>query len=36
VESDIESDFLPTDIQPLFVKFAEQYNFPEGISFSAG
>jgi len=36
VESDIISWFLPTDIQPLFVNFAEQYNFPEGISYSAG
>ena len=36
VESDITAGFLPTDIQPLFVKFAESYNFPEGISYSAG
>lgn len=36
VESELESGFLPTDIQPELVKFAENYNYPEGVSFSAG
>ncbi|MCP4523871.1 MAG: efflux RND transporter permease subunit, partial [Candidatus Gracilibacteria bacterium] len=36
VESDILTGYLPTDIQPLFLDFAEDYSYPEGISFLAG
>ena len=36
VESDVLTDYLPTDIQPKFVEFAEKYNFPDGITYSAG
>ena len=35
VESELENGVLPTDIQPQLIDFAEQYNFPEGISYSS-
>ncbi len=34
IEADLETWVLPTEIQPRFIKFAENYNFPEWISFS--
>lgn len=33
VTSDVETGYLPTDIQPWFLTFAENYNYPEGITF---
>jgi len=33
VESDVEFWKLPSDIQPIFVTFAENYNYPDGISY---
>ena len=36
VESDVIAGYLPTDIQPKLVEFANNYTYPEGISFSAG
>lgn len=36
VESDLEDGFLPTDIQPKFLEFAQSYSYPKGISFSSG
>jgi multidrug efflux pump subunit AcrB len=27
---------LPSEIQPLLITFAQEYNYPEGISYSAG
>lgn len=35
VNADVESWYLPTDIQPELLKYAESYNFPEWISYSA-
>ena len=34
--SDLEPGVLPTEVQPKLIEFAESYNFPEGISYSAG
>jgi HAE1 family hydrophobic/amphiphilic exporter-1 len=34
VEADILPGLLPTDIQPLLVKYAEDYVYPEGIIFT--
>ena len=34
--SDLEPGVLPSEIQPKLIEFAESYNFPEGISYSAG
>ena len=36
VDSDLDTWFLPSDIQPLLLDFAAQYSYPQGISFSAG
>lgn len=36
VESDMLPDYVPTQIQPLLVNFAESYSFPAGITFAAG
>jgi HAE1 family hydrophobic/amphiphilic exporter-1 len=36
VESDVIAWYLPTDIQPKLVEFANNYNYPEWIYFSAG
>lgn len=36
VESSLETWVLPTSIQPGLLQFAENYSFPEGISFTAG
>ncbi|MCP4523131.1 MAG: efflux RND transporter permease subunit, partial [Candidatus Gracilibacteria bacterium] len=36
IESDILSDYLPTDIQPELLEFAQNYSYPQGINFSAG
>ena len=33
--SDLETWVLPSKIQPKLIEFAEKYNFPEGISYSA-
>lgn len=33
VESDVEDGYFPTDIQPKLVEFANQYDFPEWISY---
>lgn len=35
VSSDLEDWFVWTDIQPKLLKFAEEYKYPEGISFIA-
>lgn len=35
VDSDLESWFLPSQIQPQLLSFAEKYNYPSWISFSA-
>lgn len=35
VESEVEFWKLPSDVQPIFTKFAENYNYPEWISFTA-
>jgi len=35
VNSDLETWVLPTSVQPLLIDFAESYNFPEGISYTA-
>jgi len=35
VNSDLQVWFLPTQIQPSLIDFAESYNFPEGISYTA-
>ena len=35
VESDILPEYVPTDIQPILVDFAEKYSFPAWISFAA-
>lgn len=35
VGSEVETWYLPTDLQPKLLEFAEKYNFPEGISYSA-
>ncbi len=35
-ESDVSEWFLPTDIQPKLVEFAQNYHFPEWFSYSAG
>jgi len=35
VNSDLESWVLPTEIQPKLIEFAETYDFPEGISYTA-
>lgn len=34
--SQLQEGTLPSEIQPLLIDFAEQYNYPEGISYSAG
>lgn len=36
VESELEAGTLPTDVQPKLIAFAENYDFPEGISYSSG
>ncbi|MCH2188389.1 efflux RND transporter permease subunit [Candidatus Gracilibacteria bacterium] len=36
VESDLELDTLPSEVQPQLITFAESYNYPAGISFSSG
>ncbi len=36
VESDILPGFVPTQVQPKLVSFAETYSFPVGISYAAG
>lgn len=33
-EADLENGFLPTDVQPKLIEFAEEYNYPEWITFS--
>ncbi|MDD3646082.1 MAG: efflux RND transporter permease subunit [Candidatus Gracilibacteria bacterium] len=33
VGSDVEDGYLPTQIQPLLDMFAQDYNYPEGISY---
>ena len=35
VESELENWFLPTEVQPALTEFAESYNFPDGISYTA-
>lgn len=35
VESDLEDGFLPTDVQPKFLEFAQKYNFPKWIWFTS-
>lgn len=35
VESDLEQWEVPTDYQPKLIEFAQNYNFPEGISYKA-
>jgi multidrug efflux pump subunit AcrB len=35
-ESGLQEGVLPSEIQPLLIEFAEKYNYPEGISYSAG
>lgn len=35
VESDLDIWVLPSDVQPDFLSFAQQYDYPTGISFSA-
>lgn len=34
--SDLEAGVLPSSIQPQLIEFAESYNYPEGISYTAG
>jgi len=34
--SDLEPWILPTEIQPQLIEFAENYNYPEGVSYTAG
>jgi len=34
--SDLQPDVLPSSIQPKLIEFAENYNYPEGISYTAG
>ena len=34
--SDLEPGVLPSEIQPKLIEFAENYNYPEGISYTAG
>jgi multidrug efflux pump subunit AcrB len=36
VESEVENGYLPTDIQPKLIEFAQEYNFPDAVSYSAG
>ncbi len=36
VNSDVENGFLPSDIQPQLLTYAETYQFPEGITYSSG
>ncbi len=36
VNSDVDSKYLPSDIQPKLNDFAESYVFPSGISYTAG
>ena len=33
--SDLKTGILPSEIQPQLIEFAESYNYPEGISYSA-
>ena len=35
-ESDLEPWFVPTQVQPKLIEFAQSYSFPEGVSFEAG
>jgi len=35
IESDLDTWFLPSDIQPQLIEYAESYTYPEGISFAA-
>ena len=35
-ESGLQEWVLPSEIQPLLITFAQEYNYPEGISYSAG
>lgn len=35
-ESDLEPGTLPSTIQPLLIEYAENYNYPEWVSYSAG
>ncbi len=34
VNSDLENGILPTDVQPQLIAFAENYNFPAGITYT--
>ena len=34
--SDLEAGILPSEIQPKLIEYAENYNYPEGISYTAG
>ncbi len=36
VNSDLETGVLPTQVQPKLIEFAESYNYPEWISYTAG
>lgn len=36
VNADIMNGYLPTDVQPKLIKFAENYHYPEGIRFISG
>jgi len=36
VESDLQPWLTPTDFQPQLIAFAEQYDFPAGITYTAG
>lgn len=36
VNSDLDAGTLPSEIQPQLIEFAESYNYPEGISYTAG
>lgn len=35
VESDLDEWFLPTQVQPLFLEFAQNYDYPKWISYSS-
>lgn len=36
VESDLEEWFIPTQVQPKFLEFAQNFNYPDNISFASG
>ncbi|MCD5375456.1 efflux RND transporter permease subunit [Candidatus Gracilibacteria bacterium] len=35
-DSGLEEGTLPSEIQPLLIEFAEGYNYPDGVAYSAG